>query len=1144
MSKSVGMTNKNTKVHHGLMFLLVALAVLACVAQSSIAASSYQYQAQFGAPGSGDGQLQKPLGVAIDETAHDVYVTDAENHRVDKFSGSGAFLATWGWGVSDGVAHSEVCTTGCQQGLVGAGEGQFGTPEGIAVDNSGGASEGNVYVGDGSNAVVQEFDSSGKYLRSLSAGTGGPFTSIYGVAVDRRGNLWVYDSVAEVYEFNSSGLELQQWFTGYGSSPGFAVDASDNVYAVRGALVIEKFSPTGTDLGELDTGNENTTGVAFDPVSNRAFSDQGTFVASYERPETLPVSPSITFGTGLLSSGTGLAVDSGNGKVYVADSSNDEVFVFAPPPPEPPKIERVFVTKVLDSSAELHISLHTGNVDTKYYIEYGTTPSYGNVSPAGGVDIGSSFEEVASNHTVTGLAPATTYYYRVVATNSQGTVSWNGAHDEFTTAPLSGGSFVLPDNRGFEMVSPSEKNGGDPLTAVTRATPDGSAVMFSSIASGLEGSHSAKASQYISTRGPNGWSTEPIVPPANESAQALLELPYFGFSKDLSTGVLMWPFGELTPEAPVGYSNLYLHNNRNDTYRLITIGAPAHGNKPVFVGASASESVVIFEAEDALTENAVQGSSNVYEWADGRLSLVSVPPGSGSGVGGAHAGSNVGIEISWQNPVSADGRTVFWHDGQSQLYARENGNETIKLNASKRKASLGDGSATFEGATPDGEHVFFSDATPLTEASGDSGGLYEFDATNRELTDLTPNAAGSPNVQGVVGFSEDGSYVYFVADEPLETISVAGQPAAVAGENNLYVSHGGQVRFIATLNPNDSADWYRILPNKRNSAVTSDGLHLAFMSSESLTGYNNLDVNTGASDTEVFEYDFNGGKLRCVSCNPTGGAPIGRSNIPTWETSDYNSFYLANSGDRLFFQSSDALLPRDTNGVQDVYEWERQGSGGCAQASGCVYLISTGTSNSESTFLAASEDGHDVFVMTRSRLLPQDHDEDIDVYDARVDGGFPVAPTPAPCVDEACQGGLTSAPESAMPLTAFLSPSSGESGRSSAQRASFHLAPIGRQALRRFARTGRLELTVAVSGLGTVWAKATTGSGRGSAAIASDARSVRRAGNVRLDLVLTRSARKRLSARHKYGVTITIGYSRATARKHVHLVLQGSGAMR
>ncbi|MFI4878587.1 MAG: hypothetical protein ACHP9U_07110, partial [Steroidobacterales bacterium] len=99
--------------------------------------------------------------------------------------------------------------------------------------------------------------------------------------------------------------------------------------------------------------------------------------------------------------------------------------------------------------------------------------------------------------------------------------------------------------------------------------------------------------------------------------------------------------------------------------------------------------------------------------------------------------------------------------------------------------------------------------------------------------------------------------------------------------------------------------------------------------------------------------------------------------------------YLSDSG-RLYFNSADALVRQDTNGTEDVYQYEPQGAGACtkesesfvASAEGCVNLISSGSSAQESAFLDASQSGADVFFLTAAQLTAQDRDTSLDVYDA------------------------------------------------------------------------------------------------------------------------------------------------------------------
>ena len=154
--------------------------------------------------------------------------------------------------------------------------------------------------------------------------------------------------------------------------------------------------------------------------------------------------------------------------------------------------------------------------------------------------------------------------------------------------------------------------------------------------------------------------------------------------------------------------------------------------------------------------------------------------------------------------------------------------------------------------------------------------------------------------------------------------------------------------------------------------VTPDGRYAAFSSPQSLTGYNSNE------HSEVFRYEPSSGKMECASCNPTNARAAGNSSLPR------NGLGLVEDG-RVFFDSTDAIAPRDLDGKEDAYEW----------SNGTVQLISTGVSPFDSSLLGASEDGKDVYFFTRDTLVPQDTNGSlVKIYDAREKGGFPYTPPP------------------------------------------------------------------------------------------------------------------------------------------------------
>jgi hypothetical protein len=511
---------------------------------------------------------------------------------------------------------------------------------------------------------------------------------------------------------------------------------------------------------------------------------------------------------------------------------------------------------------------------------------------------------------------------------------------------------------------------------------------------------------------------------------------------------------------------------------------------PSFAGASPDLSHVVIESQ-AVPLTAAAGTG-LYEWSAGRLQLVSIPPAGESGLGklylaGTRNSSRESEHYGARRAISEDGgRVLFDARGgtgkPADLYLRNvASSETVRLDVAQPPATGVSVGLEYMTASSDASRVFFLDEGHLTARSSASGeDLYEYDLekpVGERLTDLTVDrntlAGGEGEAAGVaavLGASDDGSYVYFAAGGALAPGAVPAAPSeyGVPGEYstcaerprdsskgcNIYVLHDGQTRLVA-------AGWIDkidgVLPSDW-SRVSSDGRWLAFMSSQSLTGYDIRDAVSGQPDAEVYLYhaepsasgELEQGKLVCASCDPTGARPTGKlvegsgvaANVPGWQIMEggqvsdetrHQSRYLSDNG-RLFFESSDALVPQDVNGVGDVYEYEPEGvpagPHACSSASttgsdvfkparaftvggvggeegaGCVALISSGTSSEASTFLDASETGGDVFFLTTSKLAPQDSDALLDVYDAHECTGEspcipPAAAQPPACTTEA-----------------------------------------------------------------------------------------------------------------------------------------------
>jgi DNA-binding beta-propeller fold protein YncE len=576
----------------------------------------------------------------------------------------------------------------------------------------------------------------------------------------------------------------------------------------------------------------------------------------------------------------------------------------------------------------------------------------------------------------------------------------------------------------------------------------------------------------------------------------------------------------MTPEPNAGFLPLVTQVNRP---------GPEFGKEPLEPkgilpeGATPDLSHVVFKS-DRTNSPANSAASGLYEWGgperEQKLSFVSELP-EGRRLSAEEAGLGGDITqlggADTRHAISSDGSLVFWEEktGLHHLYVRETtlGRtlqiDTVNPGEQPEEALEDPIDPNFQVASADGSKVFFTDTQRLTSESKAVQGspdLYVFElnppAGKPHVTDLTAQEGAAVIVDvsggGVLGASEDGSYIYFVANGALAPDATrghcrpAGAPVPAGTTCNLYVRHYDAAKqeweptkLIAALSSADLPDWGEAegKPQFMTSRVSPNGRYLAFMSQQSLTGYDNEDVSSKSKgerlDEEVYLYTAGKG-LVCASCNPTGARPRGvfdagesaggigegiglivdrkeiwvlkrgrnvdpwlAASIPGWTALDnsraaYQSRYLSDTG-RLFFNGADPLVALATStrtenvageslavGVENVYEYQPGGVGGCAREGGCVGLISSGTSEHESAFLDASKTGDDVFFLTAAPLGVQDLDTNFDVYDAHVcEAASPCPPPPPPpargCQGEECQGSFIPGPTVPSPASASSS---------------------------------------------------------------------------------------------------------------------------
>jgi hypothetical protein len=684
-----------------------------------------------------------------------------------------------------------------------------------------------------------------------------------------------------------------------------------------------------------------------------------------------------------------------------------------------PSVGDTWATGVTASVAVFYAEVNPNGEPTTYHFEYISDADYqANVEAAkdpftgalrypvaveANIGVSNTFEEAVQH--AGGMKAETAYLYRIATKNASGT-TYGETKRIVTQASIS--TFELPDRRGWEMVSPIDKNGGEIQSfngvfggGVLQGASGGGMVTYSSTSSfGDDAPGAPGASQYLGTRTSSGWVTQNITLPMVAGGYSNDGAPYQLFSQDLAGGLVIngdhcrttgtdcpVPNPPLAGSgAPAGYLNYYLRDNLTGAYHALltaseiafTDVAPENFDV-IFAGATPDLGQVAVSSCAALTADATEAlvggdacdptKQNLYLWSPTGLRLINVLPGDSQGTPGAR--------LAAQDAISDDGSRAYWMD---------NAGGGLYLNQAGAGSTLVSAAGVFQTASSNGGFAFFTQG----------GHLYRYLAPSGPATDLTPGGG----VLGVLGASDDGGVVYYLDGTGVHRWD--GSTSSVAAG-----AHAGNYP-----------------PTTGTARVSADGSRLLFLSDEDLTGVDSF----GAIQLFIYSEPGTGGTsgLVCVSCNPSGERPQGDSSIPgaiangefAGATQLYKPRVLSGDGNHVFFESADGLLPKDTNGESDVFEWEAFGSSGCGLEAGCILPISSGRGKEGASFVDASLDGTDAFFLTNESLFGPDPGG-VDIYDARVIGGFPEPAPPLACIGDACQA-LPPKPEDPEPGTGFL----------------------------------------------------------------------------------------------------------------------------
>jgi hypothetical protein len=579
-----------------------------------------------------------------------------------------------------------------------------------------------------------------------------------------------------------------------------------------------------------------------------------------------------------------------------------------------------------------------------------------------------------------------------------------------------GPSAALPDCRAYELVTPPNTGGRPPLGLglsglsfpTLPASPDGNHLFFrieNGLIPGLDATGSLSGDPYLASRGATGWNT---IAPAADGTEAQ-SVASGGRSPDQS--FLVWRAEVSGPRVIDGHTTVYVRYPDGHS-ELLAKGTLGFDTTPIPMLVTDGGEHMLFTSTAALEEGAAGGGkTTVFDRAaDGSLRVVSllpgnVPPSAVQSVD--YAGS------------SLDGRGVAFtvvEAGTGTLYLRYENETTYKIGAGLTFEGIAEGGnrifylkegslLAFDVLT--GKTIQFAGGGDVTVANVSKDGSTAYLVSPDKLT------SGASPLGKKAKFGEEN--LYRSREGSIDFIGAVSE-RDVEGEG-ANVRHDGLGLWADAVTSNAIPGRFAIDPSR----TTDGGDVFLFQSEADLTnagaaGHKQVYIYHAAANelrciscNPTGEAPHGDALLQNVTESVTSPEPSGPFDVVE---------NLSANGQRVIFQSPDPLVATDTDQLQDVYEWEAQGMGSCNAPGGCLYLISSGHSGKLNYLYGVSDSGDDVFFRTSDILAPPDQEEIPSIYDARVGGGFPVPPAAGECEGEGCRPQLTVPPVLPIPGSA------------------------------------------------------------------------------------------------------------------------------
>jgi len=944
---------------------------------------------------------------------------------------------------------------------------------------------GNLYVGGSVTAVWR-----------LAAPAYDPATAVQvdpqaasGLAIDRsNGEIYVaHQSEIDRYEANGSLIER---FPTAGPSSGFldiSIDeASKAVYAFDGggtggrvdvfeALTLPDLSATGlSDLtatsatlnGSVDPAGLALTGCKLEYVTETAFLASGfSDLSSGGEAPCSPAFGSIDKDGGPQAVSAAISGLSAGVRYRFRVSASNENGTNSSTPISfaltQPGVETVGSPIRAATTARLDSRIDPHGIPTEYRFEYisdaayqanlaAPQPPFSGALSTASQDAGFGGAIVLASTPVSGLSPATTYHYRVVADNGAFGGPVTGGERAVTTrssdAPLGHGQFPGPSgsDRAWEQVSIPD-SGGNPVAGAAGIAADGESAAYQ-VLGGTPVSETGTFFNYLFSRRPpgehpegsveeGGWRTESVFPsrtaapfsawrpPTGDEGLATL----MGLNLDLESG---------------GGAGVWQIPTNGDAPTKLYEAAPGVYNGLYFFSDDGSRPVLKLKGANIDPgHSSPSGVSQLYDVSSGAPQMILLP---GDVVPSCAAGASgiFGFPANWVSRtthwLSADGSRLYFPNSCSgtHLYMHDfTADETVQVDGPP--VSGPNCSGAMIRSTPDA--VFFwtqsrlsaadsavgacdSSPTELTAA----GDVYRFDLEEHTFSCLTcvvPGGVaanvflrnGGEGAAHAIAVAPNGQRLYFTTRSHL----LPG--AAEAGTSAIYRVNT-DTEGLAYVGPLEHGEYVGENPrgnfDGEGTAITPDGRFLAFRSSA--PALDQLTASDNASSPQYYLYDDEERSLVCASCPADGSAPRGptaKGVIPGAEAGP-NMTSLAEDG-TLAFATPSALAGADQNTAAggedaslgtDIYEWR----------DGRALLVSDGLTSWPNPLAvpkvaAISPSGRDLFFTEAAQLTPDALDGYKRLYDARIGGGIEFPPVPGPCALEVCQGTPKGTPEESAP---------------------------------------------------------------------------------------------------------------------------------